>query len=63
MPPLAVVKAFDVAKNLALSFNAGTEGGAVNQFSFQGSEKRLGDSVIIAAAGAAHALKPARSFQ
>jgi hypothetical protein len=39
MPPLSVVPAFDGAKNLALSFNAGTEGGAVNQFPFQGSEK------------------------
>lgn len=58
----AVVKAFDVTEDLALCFGSGLEEAVMYEFSLQGSEKRLGDGVVVTAPSAAHALNATGSL-
>jgi len=51
---LAVIKGFDVIKDLSAGIGAGEEGGSVNKFEFESAPKAFHGGVVIAVGFAAH---------
>ena len=63
MSALAIVKAFDVIKDLAAGLGTGGEVAPVNQFELEGAPEAFHGGVVVAVTFAAHGGEPANLSQ
>src|SRR5208337_4182185 len=63
VPALAIVEAFNVAKDLALGLVSGGEAPPIDTLNFEGAEERFDCGVIVTRALAAHAGHQPMSFE